>query len=196
MSKYPNWFEMSAIENFKNYLLPFAGRKELNFLQVGAFTGDASKWLLDNVLTHETSRLVDVDTWRGSDEIAHHEMDWSDVEETYDEKVKEYGDRVVKVKSDSVAYLRTLPFFSFDFIYIDGDHTALGVFSDAVGAWPLLKPYGIMAFDDYKWDSNISPEHEPKKGIDKFLQFCDGSYSTMIVNNQYWVRSILEVPQG
>lgn len=187
---------MSAIENFKNYLLPFAGRKELNFLQVGAFTGDASKWLLDNVLTHETSRLVDVDTWRGSDEIAHHEMDWSDVEETYDEKVKEYGDRVVKVKSDSVAYLRTLPFFSFDFIYIDGDHTALGVFSDAVGAWPLLKPYGIMAFDDYKWDSGISPEHEPKKGIDKFLQFCDGSYSTMIVNNQYWVRSILEVPQG
>ena len=72
---------MTAIENFKNYLLPFAGRKELNFLQVGAFTGDASKWLLDNVLTHETSRLVDVDTWRGSDEIAHHEMDWSDVEE-------------------------------------------------------------------------------------------------------------------
>ena len=195
MTEYPNWFEQTAIANFKNYLLPFAGRKDLNFLQVGAYTGDASKWLLENVLTHESSRLTDVDTWRGSDEIIHKEFDWSDVEETYDKKMEPFGNRVTKVKSDSVAFLRTAPFFSFDFIYIDGDHTALGVFSDAVGAWPLLKPYGIMAFDDYKWESGQSPEHEPKKGIDKFLQFCDGSYSTMIVNNQYWVRSILELPQ-
>lgn len=195
MTEYPNWFEQTAIANFKNYLLPFAGRKDLNFLQVGAYTGDASKWLLENVLTHESSRLTDVDTWRGSDEIIHKEFDWSDVEETYDKKMEPFGDRVTKVKSDSVAFLRTAPFFAFDFIYIDGDHTALGVFSDAVGAWPLLKPYGIMAFDDYKWESGQSPEHEPKKGIDKFLQFCDGSYSTMIVNNQYWVRSILELPQ-
>lgn len=195
MTEYPNWFEQTAIANFKNYLLPFAGRKDLNFLQVGAYTGDASKWLLENVLTHESSRLTDVDTWRGSDEIIHKEFDWSDVEETYDKKMEPFGDRVTKIKSDSVAFLRTAPFFSFDFIYIDGDHTALGVFSDAVGAWPLLKPYGIMAFDDYKWESGQSPEHEPKKGIDKFLQFCDGSYSTMIVNNQYWVRSILELPQ-
>ena len=195
MTEYPNWFEQTAVANFKNYLLPFAGRKDLNFLQVGAYTGDASKWLLENVLTHESSRLTDVDTWRGSDEIIHKEFDWSDVEETYDKKMEPFGDKVTKIKSDSVAFLRTAPFFSFDFIYIDGDHTALGVFSDAVGAWPLLKPYGMMAFDDYRWDSGQSPEHEPKKGIDKFLQFCDGSYSTMIVNNQYWVRSILELPQ-
>ena len=88
MSEYPNWFEMTAENNFKNYLLPYAGRSNLNFLQVGAYTGDASKWLLDNVLTGEGSKLTDVDTWRGSDEISHKEMNWDDVEAVYDERVK------------------------------------------------------------------------------------------------------------
>lgn len=195
MTEYPNWFENTALANFKNYLTPYAGRPDLNFLQVGAFTGDASVWLMENVLTHETARLTDVDTWRGSDEAVHHEMDWSDVEETYDKKIEPYKDRITKVKSDSVMFLKSQPFFSYDFIYIDGDHTALGVFSDAVGAWPLLKPYGIMAFDDLRWESGISIEHEPKKGIEKFLQFCDGSYNIIIMNGQAWVRSVLEFPQ-
>jgi hypothetical protein len=195
MTEYPNWFNRTALANFQNYLTPYAGRPDLNFLQIGAFTGDASVWLMENVLTNSSSRLTDVDTWRGSDEAIHHEFDWSDVEETYDKKIEPYKDRITKIKSDSVAFLKNERFFSYDFIYIDGDHTALGAFADAVGAWPLLKPYGIMAFDDLQWESGISIEHEPKKGINKFLQFCDGSYSTIIMNQQAWVRSILEFPQ-
>lgn len=195
MSEYPNWFEMTAENNFKNYLLPYAGRSNLNFLQVGAYTGDASKWLLDNVLTGEGSKLTDVDTWRGSDEISHKEMNWDDVEAVYDERIKKYGDKVIKVKSDSVEFLRTQPFFIYDFIYIDGDHTALGAFADAVGSWPLLKPMGIMAFDDYTWTSGISPEHEPKKGIDMFLKVAEGSYNLIIKNSQLWVRNTLQFPE-
>ena len=195
MSEYPNWFEMTAENNFKNYLLPYAGRSNLNFLQVGAYTGDASKWLLDNVLTGEGSKLTDVDTWRGSDEVSHKEMNWDDVEAVYDERVKKYGDKVIKVKSDSVEFLRTQPFFIYDFIYIDGDHTALGAFADAVGSWPLLKPMGIMAFDDYTWTSGISPEHEPKKGIDMFLKVAEGSYNLIIKNGQLWVRNTLQFPE-
>lgn len=195
MSEYPNWFEMTAENNFKNYLLPYAGRSNLNFLQVGAYTGDASKWLLDNVLTGEGSKLTDVDTWRGSDEVSHKEMNWDDVEAVYDERVKKYGDKVIKVKSDSVEFLRTQPFFIYDFIYIDGDHTALGAFADAVGSWPLLKPMGIMAFDDYTWTSGISPEHEPKKGINMFLKVAEGSYNLIIKNSQLWVRNTLQFPE-
>jgi predicted O-methyltransferase YrrM len=195
MSEDPNWFEMTAENNFKNYLLPSAGKSNLNFLQIGAFTGDTSKWLLDNVLTGEGSKLTDVDTWRGSDEISHKEMNWDDVEAVYDERVKKYGDKVMKVKSDSVEFLRTQPFFIYDFIYIDGDHTALGAFADAVGSWPLLKPMGIMAFDDYTWTSGISPEHEPKKGIDMFLKVAEGSYNLIIKNSQLWVRNTLQFPE-
>jgi predicted O-methyltransferase YrrM len=195
MSEYPNWFEVTAENNFKNYLLPYAGKSNLNFLQVGAFTGDASRWLLNNVLTGEGSKLTDVDTWRGSSEPSHKDMDWSAVEELYDDRIKKYEDKVVKIKSDSVEFLRTQPFFSYDFIYIDGDHTALGAFADAVGSWPLLKPMGIMAFDDYTWTSSISPEHEPKKGIDMFLKVAEGSYNLIIKNSQLWVRSTLQFPE-
>jgi predicted O-methyltransferase YrrM len=43
----------------------------------------------------------------------------------------------------------------FDFIYIDGSHVAPDVLLDAAMSFALLKPGGILAFDDYDW----SPGH-------------------------------------
>lgn len=37
----------------------------------------------------------------------------------------------------------------FDWIYLDGRHDFQGVLEDFRAAWPLLKPGGIMVFDDY-----------------------------------------------
>ena len=86
---YPNWFEGSgARENFERHLLPLANTA-LRCVQIGAYTGDASKWMVDNILQHETSVLIDVDTWKGSDEPVHKQMDWDDVWNTYFEKNKE-----------------------------------------------------------------------------------------------------------
>ena len=36
-----------------------------------------------------------------------------------------------------------------DLIYIDGSHLAKDVLSDAILSWKLLKPSGVMIFDDY-----------------------------------------------
>jgi hypothetical protein len=66
----PKWFN-SVEHNFRNTLLKLKGKEDLVFLQIGAYTGDASTWLLDNILTDPTSFLVDVDTWAGSDEKIH-----------------------------------------------------------------------------------------------------------------------------
>ena len=62
MTTYPNWFECYADRYFKAHLTPLAGLPGLRFLQIGAFTGDASLWLLTNILTGPGSTLVDVDT--------------------------------------------------------------------------------------------------------------------------------------
>jgi len=43
-------------------------------------------WLYNNVLRGTDSVLVDVDTWEGSDEVAHHALDWGTVESVYDAK--------------------------------------------------------------------------------------------------------------
>ena len=99
-------------------------------MQLGAFTGDASVWLLDNILTDKSSILVDVDTWQGSDEQAHHEMNFSDVESVYDYKTKKYKN-LVKFKGTTMQWLKQAPYDEYDFIYVDADHTAISVLLDA-----------------------------------------------------------------
>ena len=48
-TEYPNWFKQTAEDNFKTQLTPLAGKFNLRFLQIGAFTGDATVWLVDNI---------------------------------------------------------------------------------------------------------------------------------------------------
>lgn len=186
--EYPNWFEQTAKHNFEKFLTPLAGQTGLDFLQLGVYTGDASVWLLDNILTAEYSRLTDVDTWQGSDETDHKSMDFDDVYKTYLSKVEKYKN----VQHDKSS---TLDFFTagsmlpgYDFIYIDADHTTVGVLMDAELSWQWLMPKGIMAFDDYTWGADAPPELTPMLGIDLFLARHNGEYTTLAVNEQYWIK--------
>ena len=186
-SKYPNWFKITAEENFKSQLMPLAGKFGLRFLQIGAFTGNASVWLVDNVLTQRNSVLEDVDTWSGSDEQEHKEMDWLDVERTYDSRIA-FRPNIIKYKMDSKEFLRSIEKVTFDFIYIDGDHTAEGVLQDAVLGWRLLKPGGIMAFDDYLWEDPRGIEFQPGWSIDTFVGAVKDESEVLLSNSQVWLR--------
>ena len=185
---YPNWFASTAQVNFEKFLTPLAGQPNLEFLQLGAFTGDASLWLAQNILTHKNSILVDVDTWEGSDEQSHAEMDFNDVYETYQAKVKGYN--IDSYKMASVDYLIKFNEIDlYDFIYIDANHTSAGVFLDAELSWRILKAGGIMAFDDYTWQHESGrPALAPKGGIHMFLDRHAGEYEVLAVNLQYWIK--------
>lgn len=65
-----------------------------------------------------------------------------------------YGlrDKVSVVQMDST-YLHTLPDDVFDFCFIDGDHTYLGVKHDALEAWRVVGLGGLVAFHDYGEDT-------------------------------------------
>lgn len=182
--KFPDWFSITAKPNFEQFLIPLAGQDNLTFLQLGAYTGDASLWMLNNVLTGDSSVLIDVDTWEGSDEEVHKKMDFSEVEAVYDSKVK---GRTIKQKMTTFQYLLNA-YFYFDFIYVDADHTTVGVLLDAELSWPLLKSGGIMAFDDYTWGDHYPMHQRPKPGIDLFLLRHSGEYDVLAVNLQYWIR--------
>ena len=191
--EYPNWFEQTAKHNFEKFLTPLAGQPGLRFLQLGVYTGDASVWMQDNILKHkDTCYLFDVDTWQGSDEDEHKAMDFDDVYEFYKSRIKH---------RDPVFYYRmsTYDFFvrerhriegPFDFIYIDADHTTVGVLLDAELSWHHLKSGGIMAFDDYTWGADMPPDLTPTLGIDLFMARHDGEYQTLAVNEQYWIKKI------
>ena len=191
MADYPNWFAKSAIDNFATYLIQDTGLPNLKYLQLGAFTGDASVWLLENILTDPSSRLTDVDTWQGSDEDEHKSMDFDDVYETYKKKLEPYYDRILALKSDTVtALIHDLNYAGnqYDFIYIDADHTTVGVLLDAELSWPLLKSGGIMAFDDLTWGADLPPSQSPKAGILLFAERHKDEFDLVVANTQYWIK--------
>lgn len=185
---YPNWFELNAIDYF-NLVLPkrFAGKPLIDFLQIGAYTGDASEWIMENIITDPSSWLTDVDTWCGSEEEVHKEFDWNKLESFYDERMSKYTN-VCKIKGYSSNFLQSAQTEHYDFIYIDGDHRADEVYKDANFGWRCLKPNGVMAFDDYQWIHDSGDRMlSPKPGIDRFLKEYKNQYKLLIMDEQVWV---------
>jgi predicted O-methyltransferase YrrM len=154
----------------------------LRALQIGTYTGDATEWLLDNC---EIEYLDDVDTWEGSEEKAHDQIDFTSVEDYYDSRFKD--PRITKNKMTSDEFFN-LPHRTYNFIYIDGDHTALQTALDGLNAFKLLEKGGVMAFDDYLWNYNGDPFLEPKRGVDAFLAVCEGQYTIIESGYQLWIE--------
>jgi len=188
MTEYPNWFESTeAKDNFTKYLAQYANQPDLNFLQLGVYTGDATVWLMDNILTDKSSVLTDVDTWLGSEEEAHKALDFIEIFEHYKDRIAKYPN-VYFHRLTTRQYLRFHPDdFVYDFIYIDADHTALGVLLDAELSWDLLKSGGIMAFDDYQWLSGKGTNYDPGPGIDRFLTHHSAEFDVIHKGWQVWV---------
>lgn len=180
---YPNWFQqVGADSNFGKFLTDMPDNPK--FLQIGAFVGHASEWLL----THfPTAVLFDVDTWQGSDEDVHSQFDWGAVEAAYDERVAPYGDRVVKCQVTSDEFFAASA-ETFDFIYIDGSHTASQVMKDGFNAVDAINQNGVIAFDDYLWGMGLPIADRPHEAIDLFLLIYEGKYDLLDKDLQVWMR--------
>ena len=189
----PNWFANDGQKNFENVLLKFFQKGSFRFLQIGAYKGDASNWLYKNLLHGSDSVLVDVDTWEGSDEPAHKDMNWSTVESLYDAQTSEgrASRKILKVKTTSDYFFKNNREL-YDFIYIDGDHTAYGVIKDAVNAFECLKLGGIIAFDDYDWRGGTGPADRPRMAIDAFLEIYKDKIEVTIKQYQCWIRKVAQ----
>lgn len=151
------------------------GSHFLNFLEVGCFEGRATNYLLENVLTGTGCKIHVVDTFGGS--LNESGMKWdskyrfSELYNIFVNNISDNLDKVVIHQGDSGKILkRDFEYDSFDFIYIDGSHTAPDVLQDAVLCHPLLKEGGILIFDDYGWsDPKIpDPTNSPAMAIDFF----------------------------
>jgi len=156
--------------------------------------------MLDNVL-HETTYngLTDVDTWAGSDEAAHESINFEEVYKIYCKKMIKFTSGKVEVNYPvKICRTTTVDWFlnreewhcwgEYDFIYVDADHTTVGVIVDAEMSWPLLKSGGILAFDDYTWGAHLPVSQRPRLGIDLFLERHKDEYEVLEVNTQYWIK--------
>lgn len=188
--QYVNWFMTDGQNNFAAHLYSFAD-KPVRCLQIGAYTGDASVWLYHNILKNSESVLVDVDTWEGSEEPVHYEMNWHTVESLYDIKTAagRLDRKIVKYKGTSDSFFKNNREV-YDFIYIDGDHTAYGVLKDAVAAYECLAVNGIIAFDDYQWSAGLGAIKEPKMAIDAFSIIYADKVEEILIGYQRWFKKI------
>ena len=162
-----------------------------NFLEIGSFEGRSSVWIAENMM-QEGDLLRCIDTWEGGEE--HGEENMSEVEERFranltlvTEKFPER--RIIQQKGTSVAMLSWLhDKQTFDFIYIDGSHTAPDVLTDACMSWPLLNNGGMMVFDDYMWGNPRDILHRPKLAIDAFCNIFAEEAEIVHVGYQLVVR--------
>lgn len=189
-----DWFSKD-IPNFEKYLAEYRGKPNLRYLEIGVFEGRSILWLLDNILTHETSLSVLVDPMQACFG-EHDEIDFSKVKEVLLQNLQPYGlnERVFLIEKKSWDFLidanskLTAINEGFDCIYIDGSHKASNVLEDAILSFPLLKNGGIMIFDDYDWGENEPSYNRTKAGIDAFTYIYQEDISILHTGSQVFIK--------
>lgn len=147
----------------------------LRVLEVGVFEGRSTCWLLENFCKSPESKIVAIDSFQGG--IEHGKMELGGLKKQFEENISTVGSSAkvevrVGLSLDQLCRLIAENTPQFDFISVDASHQAADVLGDAVLAFQLLKPGGVMAFDDYIW-SPMRPGTEnplllPKLAIDAF----------------------------
>lgn len=160
-----DWFT-NKIPVWERCLKSLMDVDNLNVLEVGTFEGMSTCWLLDQVLTQDSSQITCID-------IYDHPPFNSNIIKTGAK------DKVIRLLGDSHLLLPTLKGNSYDLVYIDGDHQASHVELDARLCWDLVKVDGIVIFDDYEWQDANNPEEYTKIGIDAFLDDVEGQFEIL-----------------
>jgi predicted O-methyltransferase YrrM len=177
-------------------MLPERTEDGRSFLEIGSFEGRSMVWIIENMM-QDGDHLDCIDTWHGGEE--HGQEDMGSVEARFDYNLALLEQRfptieIEKLKGSSVAQLGNMTAgldrgtWLLDFIYIDGSHIAKDVLTDACMAWPLLKPKGIMVFDDYVWGNPRDILHRPKVAIDAFVNIFAEEVEVIHVGYQLVVR--------
>ena len=122
-------------------------------------------------------------------------QDRSLAEARFDANVAPYGERVTKVKIRSASGLDMLHGKQFDLIYIDGDHSRAAVTIDSLLAWPLLKPDGVLIWDDYPLHRKEPPKG-PQQAIDLFLTWYADELDVLHKGYQVMVRKRGQSPRA
>jgi len=182
-----DWFSHN-IPNWTYVLEPFKNKPNLNFLEIGCWEGRATCWLLENILIDKSSKITVVDTFGGSpEETGMKELNLTEILTRFKHNTSIYQDQITINQGYSSTILKQIPSEpQFDFAYIDASHTAYGTLEDAVLTHPLIKPGGIIIFDDYLWkDPNrISPTDSPELGIDCFYNTYADFYEVIFSEYQ------------
>lgn len=185
-----DWFEATARPVW-DLLIP--GLPATRVLEVGSYEGASACYLIEHFGARAALEIHCVDPW-GETASFGGGVDMGEIELRFRRNTALLVERsphpvtleVHKNFSDIVLaqLLAQKGRGYFDLVYIDGSHQAPDVLADAVLGFRLLRPKGIMVFDDYLWrgprENDSNPALCPKLAIDAFIN-CN--YSKLHVVN-------------
>lgn len=142
-------------------------REPKRAIEIGAFEGRSSLWILEHLLAHPDSVLHCVDTFpdRADPGSYGHRFDANIRGSAHGGKVRPFAGTSFAFLKDFVARGDTV-----DFIYLDGSHQAVDVLEDLVFCFRALRPGGLLICDDYLGGSTSADIllSSPKLAIDLF----------------------------
>jgi predicted O-methyltransferase YrrM len=182
-----NWFTTDDLVQF----LLLQTQEEIHILEIGSFEGKSSVWFIENLLNNQSSSISCIDPWVTYDQKnnslnSYHKdilkKDLNDLSEGYifSDEYETFVNNIAETNKLSQVHIMKgfsdvlLPSListkkQYDIIFIDGNHTAPYVLSDAIMSWKLLKVNGIMIFDDYLWRLDKPETLRPKMAVDNFI---------------------------
>jgi hypothetical protein len=135
------WFLLFA-SDWENHLMEIKGKPGIHALEIGSYEGFSAIWQIENILTDPAATITCIDIF--NEKV---------IEDRFDRNIEATGVayKVKKLKGSSEKMLRDLSWEEYDYVHVDGSHLARWVLSDAVLSWDLVKPGGLIIFDDYHY---------------------------------------------
>ncbi len=150
-----------------------ATSQKLRVLEIGAYDGVSANVMLDAIFTHPESEVHTIDPYLSDPTTP---GVGAETRERFEENCRRggHGNRILLYEGLSVEVLGWMIagegfWEGFDVVFIDGSHLARNVMTDATMSWHLLKPGGMLVFDDYQWGKNRPATDRPREAIDAFL---------------------------
>jgi predicted O-methyltransferase YrrM len=190
-----DWFEWHR-PTWEELTSPIASTR-LHVLEVGAFEGASTTWILDNLMSNSKSRMVVVDTFEGGMEhqaepAKYHLISLEERFRLNVSKCKQSEKLTVRM-ARSVDALMVMRQESavFDLIYIDASHVAVDVLHDALLSWRMLAVGGYLVFDDWRWKGYNEDCYNPRVAIIAFMQ-CVPQELRIVreTDGQIWVTKV------
>jgi predicted O-methyltransferase YrrM len=188
-------------DNWLKWLAPFVG-VECHALEIGSYEGASACWFAEHILNAQSTILC-VDTWTAIEPYLSRGTDMNDVYSEFKKNVSEFPYKIQWIRGGSkdvqkcfndarkygaTSFIGTSD-FRFDFAYIDGSHWPVDVLKDSVLVFDLVKPGGVIIFDDYEWIYQ-GPLSTPKIAIDAFLSVYEGKYELIDKGYQVAIRKL------
>lgn len=173
------------------------------YLEIGVFEGGSLQLMLDNILLHPDSKAIGIDPWDIEYQISRgvfgkDENTIKERKQILQDNLNELrqNPKVELIQGYSQNVLRNSRWLnhSIDIVQIDGHHTGMCVLRDFSLIWPLLKPEGILIFDNY--------HKEVKEAVDVILTFLGArlarrrgrkrisKYERLFVNKQLGIKKL------